>query len=396
MAITEVRTSPPKTLEPIRLAMFAPDRERCGVSDYSRSLIRHLGELPDIADIKTVQAPEDSVRGTLAALSSYWREEQRYRALGRAMNDSQLAHVQHQYFLFGGVAPHKSHIRAFLNEIRAPIVMTVHEIVSAGPNASQTARTAIRHVNAATFLHPRIARLIVHTRDDVDSLQRVGVAREKIAHLTLPAMEPLSMPDGADARRILGLSGRTVLTIFGFISAKKGYLAALEAFRRLPDDYFLLIAGDRHPDDRTGYVAGVMQAIDQLGLSSRARITGFIPPDALPNVLAATDIALAPFERTSGSASVAQLLAAGRAIIASDIAPLREIEADMPGCLRFYPSGSQEGLVAAILALGQDAALRSRYQAAALAYAEKHSWQRFTEATVQIYREIAAGVSACS
>ena len=58
----------------------------------------------------------------MQAIRSFWHEERRYAALGAQMNleDTEIAHVQHQYFFFGGVAPHKNHARAFLTLSMSP------------------------------------------------------------------------------------------------------------------------------------------------------------------------------------------------------------------------------------------------------------------------------------
>src|SRR5437588_10452223 len=84
----------------IRLTYIAPDREQCGVADYSNYL---LDELRNLVDVRHHADPA---------------------AFTAAMNaDVDLIHIQHQYFVFGGVAPWKNWFARFARQITAPAVM---------------------------------------------------------------------------------------------------------------------------------------------------------------------------------------------------------------------------------------------------------------------------------
>jgi glycosyltransferase involved in cell wall biosynthesis len=367
--------------------MLTPWRVRCGISDYSRHLVGGLRALPEIADVRIVEPPPEAAHtGTGAALRRYFADENRFRALGTQMNAGDLAHIQHQYFFFGGVAPHKNHARSLLNSIHIPLVMTVHEIAQAPERASPLLRAALRHTNSANFLNPRISKFIVHTGADRAALHELGVEVSRVHVVThgIPAVAPL--PDRAEVRHALGLEGRRVLTLFGFLSVKKGHDVALAALRHLPDDVLLLLAGDRHPDDRTEYVPALRAKIAAMGLSSRVRITGYLPEGEIPALMAATDLALAPYLQSSGSGSLANLLAYGRAVVASDIPPHREIAREKPACLALFSSGDPEALAALALDLLADDARRIDLQAAALTYAARHSYAVMAQETVAIYR----------
>src|ERR1700682_4607212 len=99
--------------EALNVSMFAPWHARCGIRDYTAHLVEALDTLPEIGSTRIVSSPQDAVRtGAVDLLRNFRKDALRYRALGRAMNASaHIAHVQHQYFLFGGVAPHKTHVR---------------------------------------------------------------------------------------------------------------------------------------------------------------------------------------------------------------------------------------------------------------------------------------------
>ena len=375
----------------LRIAMFTPWRERCGISDYSRHLVTALEAREDIAGVQIIEAPSAQRAGLLHAVRAYASEEAKYRVLGEQMNAEgvSVAHVQHQYFFFGGVAPHKNHARSFLNAARVPLVMTVHEIAEPEASASLLTRRALALTNKANFLHPAIHRLIVHTERDRARLTAVGVSPERIDLIPVgvPPAEPMPSPE--TAKRELGLDGRRIVMLFGFLSAKKGHQLAIEALGRLPDDVVLLFGGAQHPDDHSEYVPNLRAQLASEGLTDRVTITGYLPETQIPVLMAASDVAVAPFVQSSGSASLAHLFAYGRAIVASDIPPHREIVADEGECLALFRSGDAAELAVTLREVLENAALRERLQSAALRYAERHSFAHMAAQTDRVYRQLA-------
>jgi len=375
----------------LRVVMFTPWRERCGIREYSQHLIAGLRALPEIGDVRIVEAPSDPARGALTALRRFSSDARRWQALGREMNagpDGQpadVAHVQHQYFFFGGVAPHKNHARAFLDAVRVPLVMTVHEIARPAPNAPALERHAIALTNRANFLHPALRQLIAHTEPDRQALMALGAAPERVHVMMHPVPPALPMPPSEEARRALGLEGKRVVTLFGFLSARKGHFLALAALRELPADVALLFAGDRHPDDHTDYVSRLRAQITADGLEDRVVITGFLPDAQIPAVMAATDVAIAPFTQSSGSGSLTYLLAYARPIVASDIPPNQEIVQDTPGCLALFPSSDADALAAQIHSLLDDPARRLALEAAARTFGDRHSYLQMARDTAALY-----------
>lgn len=371
--------------------MFAPQRARCGIRDYTDLLIAHLRDIPDVTEIAMVAPPPaETSHGLTRSFLRYAPEERRYHALGRAMNAGDLAHVQHQYFFFGGVAPHRNHARAFYAALRVPLVVTVHEIVLPEAQRSALTRHLVALANRQNFLHPAIRACIVHTEQDAQHLQALGVPADRITRIPHGTPPPCPLPDVQTAKQRLECQGRFVVTLFGFLSAKKGHMLALEALAAMPPDTLLLLAGDRHPDDRTGYVALLDATIARRGLTDRVRITGYLPAEEIPWVMAATDAGIAPYTQTSGSGSLANLLAYGRAVVASDIPPHREIADASPAPLRLFRAGNAQDLAHQLLVLRENPTERMALEQAARAYARSHSYARMAQETAAVYRRLLA------
>jgi glycosyltransferase involved in cell wall biosynthesis len=328
----------------------------CGISDYTDLLAASLRKL---VDVTYVLSPE---------------------SVGRDLNDVDLIHIQHEYFVFGGVAPWKVQFPRFIAQVRRPVVMTVHEIVTSAGNPAKGA--AIRLSNKLHFASPRIRRHIVHTELDKTRLATVIGESRPIEVVRLAVPEPPVLPDRAESRRELELDERFVLTIFGFISRKKGHLLALQALELLPADFTLLIAGGRHPDDSTDYVERLRETARALG--RRARITEYLSRQDILTVMAATDLILAPFSESSGSASLAEAFACGLPVLASDIAPHEEILRDTPGSIAII-GRSPRALADSLLELRSDATRLQSLREGAARYAKRHSHRVAAEATIRLY-----------
>ena len=373
----------------MRVAMFAPMREQCGISDYSLLLTAALDSLPEIEELRVTPAPEPILNSDiLGSVLKYGGLQKRFAELGETLNKCDVVHLQHQYFLFGGVSPLKNHFKALASRLSKPVVMTVHEIAACKAEDNFLHRAAISWVNEANFLHPAIGALIVHTQNDVDSLIKIGVPSDRIHRMTHPVPPALPMPDQDVAKKELKLAGKTVITLFGFISKKKGYSNALKAILRLPEEFVLLIAGDRHPEDRTDYVSNLIEEVKRLKLTERVIFTGFLLQSRIPIVMAATDVAIAPYRETSGSGSLANFLTYERPVLASDIPPHKELLSQNPNCLTLFESGNEENLANRIQEVATNSALRSELTSGAKAFAAKHSYLEMARKTVRIYQSL--------
>lgn len=370
--------------DPLVISMLVPTRERCGIGDYSRLLTQAVRKLPEIEAVEAVSIPEGAVRaGILRALQNYLPDSRRFAYLGRRLNSGQIAHIQHQYFFFGGVAPHKNHFAALLRAVRVPVVLTVHEIADGGTVGWKQALVDL--TNRRNFLHPNIREIIVHTRADAEKLGAIGVSKDRMTVLPVGIPPTLPTPSREEARAALGIAGKRVLLMFGFLSQKKGHALALEALRELPESVVLVLAGEQHPDDASDYVARLKERIAAYGLERRVLYTGYLPDARIPLIMAAADVALAPFSASSGSASLAHLLAYGLPVIASDIPPHRELLAQSPGCMLLTPDSDVGALREQIRNLLDDPELCRSLQSGAARFCAERSFEHVARETLSVY-----------
>jgi glycosyltransferase involved in cell wall biosynthesis len=156
-------------------------------------------------------------------------------------------------------------------------------------------------------------------------------------------------PDRTAARDRLGLTDRRVVKLLGTITKRRGHRLVLDALLDLPADVTALFVGS--VIEGRDHVARDLQAhAAAIGVADRVRFLGYVPEADLERVLVATDVALCPFRFMSASGALATWISSGRPIVASDLPPIRELDALAPGALRRFAPYESPALAAAIRA----------------------------------------------
>ncbi len=363
----------------MKIAMVTSWREACGIADYAAALVAALREQVDI-QVVPVQAGH--------------RRRGYFRELGRACNQADLAHVQHEYIYFGGRDPWSCRWSHFLAGLRVPHLVTAHTLLGEFPGgpwwkrgAKWARRTAYRlsgwtsYLEAGLFAPSR--RILVHTASHRQALVARGLPPERVRVVSqgVPAVKP---GKAAAARERWGLSG-PVVTLFGFFNPAKGQLLALEAWERAAWPATLVVTGKAFSGRDAAYARRVEQAAARM--PGRVRLLGFLPEEALNDLLAASTVVLMPYLRSTSSYALSYALAQGSAVLTSDLPAFREIRERTP-CLEMFPSGDAAGLGARLRGLLADETRRNDLRRAAREWAAAHSWGEVARDTLAIYREI--------
>ena len=222
-------------------------------------------------------------------------------------------------------------LEAFLAACRRPTIATLHDVYAPDGWREGWLDAGILGVRRLTLA----ARwLVVHSDEERGRL--AGVAPERMVGVVPHFVEPRDLPMArSEAKRLLGLEGRRVLTLLGFMTRRKGHRLVLESIPQLPDDVFIVFAGapiagrEARGDELATYAR-------DLGVADRVRFTGYVPDAELERILAATDVAVCPFRDMSASGSLATWISTRRPIVTSDLPAFRELEALAPGALHIF------------------------------------------------------------
>lgn len=191
-------------------------------------------------------------------------------------------------------------------------------------------------------------------------------------------LEPYEdLPAPPQARQSLGLPEQVTVLCSGHLYAGRGADLFLKLAGRFPQASFVWVGG--RPED----VAHFKTLAERVGVGN-VLFAGFVSQDRLPQYLAAADVLLMPYARfiagSSGGNSSAicspmkmfDYLAAGRAILSSDLPVIHEVLNDENAC--FAPPEDLEGWTAALARLLADELLRRRLGEQARMDAGLHTW----------------------
>ncbi|MBL8695780.1 MAG: glycosyltransferase family 4 protein [Planctomycetes bacterium] len=214
-----------------------------------------------------------------------------------------------------------------------------------------------------------------------------GIRKSEI--LVVPdAFEPdafASLPAAAEARAKLRIPEGAPLVVYaGHLFTWKGVDTLVAAAKLLPELRFRLVGG--LPED----VARVRSLAAGL---TNIEILGHRPPGEIPMQLAAADLIVVPNSakqaisaRHTSPLKLFEAMAAGRALIASDLASLREILVDGRNSLLCAPDDAQ-ALAAALKTVAFDSELSLRIATAARADSAKYTFDARADALLAFARE---------
>jgi len=160
-----------------------------------------------------------------------------------------------------------------------------------------------------------------------------------------------------EVRRRLGFGrGDLVVGKIARLFELKGHEYVFESFRRLAGRFptlklMLVHDGILRQDFE--------QQLEKMGLRDRVVFTGIVPPDEIPELIAAMDVLVHASLREGLARTLPQALAVGRPVVSFDVDGAREVVFDdKTGYL--VPAKDVDGLTAALERLLGDAALRQR------------------------------------
>jgi glycosyltransferase involved in cell wall biosynthesis len=172
----------------------------------------------------------------------------------------------------------------------------------------------------------------------------------------------------------------------GHLYAGRGVDLFLGLAERFPAVQFVWVGG--RPEDVAHY-----RALAEQRAAGNLVFTGFVSNRRLPCYQAAADVLLMPYGRVIAGSSggnsaeicspmkMFDYLAAGRAILSSDLPVIHEVLDD--SVARFAPPDDLPGWESALGELLADPLLRSRLGAQARRAAEGYSWQARAERAIQ-------------
>jgi glycosyltransferase involved in cell wall biosynthesis len=256
-------------------------------------------------------------------------------------------------------------------EVNAPLVYE-QQRYRAGVTCPPLARWVERHIWQSADLVLAVSKSLR------SQLQRSGVDAARIQVLPNAVNPELfrTASDGSEVRKRLNLDGHFTIGFVGTFRPWHGVELLLEAFEdlhRVDPLTHLLLVGDG--PSRPGFEDQIRNA----GLQGAVTFAGRIAHHAVPQYLAAMDVAVAPYpdldEFYYSPLKLFEYMAAGRPVVASRVGQVAEILMDGATGLLFEPR-DRAGLVRCLQRLRKNATLRSELGRNAAAVCLEHTWNR--------------------
>jgi predicted GH43/DUF377 family glycosyl hydrolase/glycosyltransferase involved in cell wall biosynthesis len=372
---------------------------RCGIATFSASLVAAIRATDPTVTCRIAAIEEPTVLRPYPS-EVRWRIRQgnadSYRAAARAINSSNAdaVNVQHEFGLYGvwtkpeliagemTDSVYEDHLRPFLEELRKPVVTTMHTVL---PNPSPSMREAVRGIAALSD------EVIVMASRAVELFATdYGITKPpRVIPHGMPVMEPHGR---VRFKAKLGVEGRPLITTFGLVDPRKGLQYMIEAMSAVVTHHptaLYLIAGQTHPDllraQGETYRNSLVAEAHSLGLDDHvAFIDSYMSQRDIVELLLATDVYVTPYldpnQITSGTLSYA--LGAGKAVVSTPYLHAAEALGDGRGVLVDFRDPAQ--LAEAVCRILDNAPLKQQLEKAAFAYAHEATWPRSARAFLDV------------
>jgi glycosyltransferase involved in cell wall biosynthesis len=288
------------------LSTYPPTQ--CGLATFTKALATAVDGEPQASSVvvRSVESPERlALDGVAAELVAGDRLSQRRAA--EALNGCDVAIIQHEYGIYGGVDGVE--VLNVMRALRVPAVVVLHTVL-ADPTPGQ--RQTLEAVLAA-------AKAVV---------TMTGAARSRLlANYRVPAQKVAVIPHGAapGPKDVDPVPGR-VLT-WGLLGPGKGLewgIAAMAQIADLVPTPHYLIAGEIHPKvlarDGDVYRQQLRRQAEDLGIGHLVTFDStYRPTSELTRLIATAQVVLLPYDSTEQVTSgvLIEAVAVGRPVVAT-------------------------------------------------------------------------------
>jgi glycosyltransferase involved in cell wall biosynthesis len=351
--------------------------KKCGIATYSAFLAEELRKRSKVYVTVLPDKP---------ALNPY------FLMLGYKVGRSQdLVHVQFEYGIFPGLKIGKKTLTAFASLLfytglslgNRRGITTMHEPRKTATAGSKGGLFFTKLLDKVIF---GVSDLIIaHTFESKELLEKLGVPPAKLCVIPHGSFEKRKFLEKNECKRKLGLEGKTVMTILGFVTPKKGHDLVIPLLQQIDANVQLVVAGGPQTDADAEFLEKLKGLVEQYHCSDRVTFTGYLPDLSL--ILNATDLAVLPYRSVTDSGVLHLLVSYRVPTIASDLKAFKEVYQEY-ACLQLFRSEDQEDLLAKIQSLLSNQDIKRTLEAKCEDMWNATKWSTIAQRHIEVYREV--------
>lgn len=398
MKIAVISLYPPKKSKHAKLG---------GVASYTKNLVESLSRIKKVRVIifanklnnKKEKYTEQKIKIIRCWNRGYFYPYQLLYNSFKYRNDIDLIHIQHEYFLYGGVLSSIMFpIMIFLMKLflRKKIIVTIHGVIP----LSEIDDTFMQATNIrgnkylfkfGMFILTKIIsifpiKIIVHELYFKDILNTQYNINPKKIEVIPHGVENVKLLRKDNAKQDLGLKNKKILMYFGYITGYKGIEFLIESFKYIKNkDFILIIAGGEHPrlKNKLGYQKYIKDLKDSAIYSERIIFTGFVPEDKISLYFSATDLVVLPYTTFISSSGPMNLtIAYEKPFLVSDV--FRDIAAIHEMVFERDP----KALAAKIEKIFDDERMRQKFLKHVRILKKQHGWAEIIKKYLEVYMSV--------
>jgi glycosyltransferase involved in cell wall biosynthesis len=269
---------------------------------------------------------------------------------------------------------------------RTPTVVTIHDLIPILLPAYGGGQLGRLYVRLVTLSARRAAHVLTDShasRRDIVARLHVPASRVEAIHLAAgDHFQPVNDPQALDqARDKYALPPRYLLYLGGF-DVRKNVQSILRAYARLGLANVHLVIAGKLPADDTAFTPHPQRIADELGISERVCLTGWVDEEDKPALYSRAIALVFPSRYEGFGLPPLEAMSCGTPAIVSDRSSLPEIVGEGGICV---DPDDLDALSQAMRRLATDTALHDSLRAAALSQSARFSWRNTAQATLAAY-----------
>lgn len=273
-----------------------------------------------------------------------------------------------------------------------PTVFTMHNPLWSDPAACQS-----RVQRAKFWLEHRaegMADAVIGLNQMVTNNRTLyfglGAAKTTVAPVGVDDFWFESRPVSSLVRTRYSPDGERLIVVVGRMAPYKNQLVLARALPRIlleAPNIRLVFVG---PHDSSPYLRRVQAALTEAHVEARTIFAGAVPLEELVQIYSLAEIFVLPSLRENCPQALLEAMAQGKAIVASNIPPLREL---LPkGTAELVSPSDPDALARTLIRLLRDDRKREELQVQARRRAhDVHSWPRVASRVIEAYYKLARG-----